>query len=112
MRDFDKVRKAFFAKRRKVKATNPDAVVTATFQLKSRRNKQQCFVMRGRDWGRTRGVYSSLFGADKIRSSEPIPESLETEFRVVVDRLGHYFLCIPRSIPYGVITNLLSRERV
>ncbi len=55
--------------------------------------------MRGRDWGRTRGVYSSLFGADKIRSSEQIPESLETEFRVVVHRLGHYVLCIPRSIP-------------
>ncbi len=72
LRDFDKVRKVFFAKHRKVIATNPDAIVTATFQLKSRRNERQCFVVRGRDWGRTRGVYSSLFGADKIRSSEPI----------------------------------------
>ncbi len=45
LRDFDKARKAFFAKHRKVKATNPDAVVTATFQFKSRRNKQQCCVM-------------------------------------------------------------------
>ncbi len=99
LRDFDKAPKAFFAKRRKVKATNPDAVVTATFQFKSRHKKQQCFVMRGRDWGRTRGVYSSLFGVDKITSSEPIPGLLETEFRIVVDRLGHYFLCIPQSIP-------------
>ncbi len=99
LRDFDKARKAFFAKRRKVKATNLDAVVKATFQFKSRLKKQQCFVMRGTNWGRTRGVFSSLFGVDKITSSEPIPESLETEFRVVVDRLGHYFLCIPRSIP-------------
>ncbi len=41
--------------------------------------------MRGRDWGRKRGVFSSLFGADKISSSEPFPESLEAEFRVVVD---------------------------
>ncbi len=69
-------------------ATNPDAMVPATFQLKSRRNKQQCFVMRGRDRGCTRGVYSPLLGDDKIISSEPIPELLETEFRIVVDRLG------------------------
>ncbi len=49
----------FFAKRRKVVATNPMVVVTATFQFKSVRNKQQCFVMRGRDWDRTR-VYIPL----------------------------------------------------
>ncbi len=42
LRDFDKARKAFLLS---IVATNPDAVVTATFQLKSRRNKQQCFVM-------------------------------------------------------------------
>ncbi len=71
LQDSDKmVRKAFCAMRRKVKATNPDAVVTVTFQFKSRCTKQQCFVMRGReDWGRPRGVYSSLFVGDKIRSS-------------------------------------------
>ncbi len=99
LRDFDKARKAFCAIQRKVRATNPDAVVTATFQLKSRRNKQQCFVMRGRDRGRTSGVYSPVFVADTVISSEPIPESLEAECRAVVDRLGRYFLCIPRSIP-------------
>ncbi len=35
LHDFDKVRKAFFAKCHKLKVTNPDAVVTATFQFKS-----------------------------------------------------------------------------
>ncbi len=99
LRDFDKAREAFFAKCRKVVATNPDTVVTATFQLKSRRNKQQYFVMRGEDWGRTRGVYSLLFRGDKIISSEPIPELLETEFRIVVDQSGQYFPFIHCSIP-------------
>ncbi len=31
LRDFDKAGKVFFAKHRKVKATNPDAVVAATY---------------------------------------------------------------------------------
>ncbi len=56
------------------------------------------FVIRGRDWGRKRGVFSSLFGADKMRSSELALEPLETEFRVIVDRLNHYFLCLLRLI--------------
>ncbi len=99
LHDLDKACKAYFAKHRRDKASNPNANVRATFEFKSRHNKQQCFAMRGRDWDCTRGVYSSLFGADKIRSSEPTPESLETEFCVVVDRLGDYFLCIPRSVP-------------
>lgn len=99
LRDFNKARKSFFAKRSKAQSINPDAVVTASFKFRSKRLKQQCLVIRGRDWGRKHGIYSTLFGSDKMKSSEPIPAKLDNDFRVVLNRVGHYFLCIPRKVP-------------
>lgn len=105
LRDFDKARSALFAKRRKAKAANADAKVeVSTFKFRSKRDKQQSITIRGRDWGRKRGFYSSLFGYDVLRTSEPIPEQkdkvkMDHDFRLIVDRLGHFYLCIPYEAP-------------
>lgn len=98
IRDFDKARKAHFAKIRKVKASNSSATTTCHFKYRSKRDKQQSIVVRGRDWNRTRGMYSDVLGKNVMNSSEELPEEMEADFRVVLDRLGHYYICIPRQV--------------
>lgn len=98
LRDFDKARKAFFAKRRKAKKSNPDANPTATFKFKSKRAKQQCMEVPHQHWGRTRGMFADLFGPGKIHSKEAMGE-VKNDFRVIRYRFGHYYFCLPRESP-------------
>jgi putative transposase len=98
LRDIDKARKALFAKRRKAR-TMGAAVEMSSFKFRSRRDKQQTLVIRGRDWGRKRGAYASLFGVGVLRTTEPVPATLAHDFRLVLDRLGHYYICIPCDAP-------------
>lgn len=97
--DFDKARASFFAKRRKAKAANPEAKCTATWKFRSRRDPQQTLVIRHRDWGKKRGAYSGIFGAEVLKrassDAQALPPKMEADFRLLYTRLGHVFVVVP-----------------
>ena len=95
--DFDKARRAQFAKQKLAKKAG-GSLPPWTFKFKSRKDNQ-CITIRGRDWGKKRGVYTSIFRKDKLTSAEDLPEIITRDFRLVRDKLGHYFLCLPREVP-------------
>ena len=53
--------------------------------------------MRKNDFGRKKGVFAEILSKSSIRAAEKLPEKAETDLRVLVDRLGHYYLCLPRQ---------------
>ena len=67
------------------------------FNMKFRSNKdpQQSIAILSKHWGKSRGEYSFLH---KIKSSEPLPEKLEHDSRLVLNRLGEFYLCVPRPL--------------
>lgn len=103
LRDFDKARKVFFAKRAKARAVNPTADVRASFKFRSRRDRQQTLTVRHRDWGRIRGDYSGIFRADQLKRAPgeafPLPQKMEADFRLLRTRLGHTYIVVPIRAP-------------
>lgn len=95
VRDFEKAKRTHWAKFKKMTKHDKAKSFNAKFKFRSRRHRQQSLEVRGRDWGRKRGSFSSLFGHDKMKSSEPLPLKVEAAFRVTKDRLGRYYFCIP-----------------
>lgn len=67
------------------------------FQVKPRSKKdpQQSVVIESKHWGRKRGAYSFL---KEIKASESLPEKLGYDSRLLVTRLGHFYLCIPQPL--------------
>lgn len=97
VRDFDKARKAHFAKLKKKKEKDPNAKHEAKFKFRSKRDKQQSFEVRARDLVRKKGSFAFL-GLDNIDAAEDIPEEAEAAGRFIRDRLGRMFLALPRQI--------------
>jgi hypothetical protein len=64
-------------------------------KFRSKKDSQQSITVLSKHWGRSRGEYSFL---SKIKSSEPLPNKLEYDSRLVMNRLGEYYLCIPRPL--------------
>lgn len=97
VRDFDKARKAHFAKLKKMKQNDPAARHDAKFKFRSKRDGQQSFEVRPRDLVRKKGVMASL-ALDTLDGAEDIPETVEAAGRFIRDRLGRTFLALPRQI--------------
>jgi putative transposase len=92
--DFIKARSAVAAKRRLLKAKQPDDLLKSwEFKYRSRYDPQQSLSVRGRDWNRSRGIYTTLFSPTVCKASETLPDTMEAEFRVQRSRLGHYYIC-------------------
>jgi putative transposase len=70
------------------------------FELKYRtiRDAHQNIVVHKKHWCHKRGVYSDLFGSSVIRSVEPLPLELPYDSRLIKNRLGHYYICIPMDL--------------
>ena len=64
-------------------------------KLRSKKDPQQSITILSKHWGKSRGEYSFL---SKIKSAEPLPNKLEYDSRLVMNRLGEYYLCIPRPL--------------
>lgn len=67
------------------------------FEMKyrSRKDRQRSITILAQDWGRKTGAYSQLFGRGVLRSSEPLPDDIVYDSRLVCNKLGHYYLCLP-----------------
>jgi putative transposase len=97
VRDIDKARKAHFAKLKKKKKTDPNARLDASFKFRSKKDTQESFEVRGRDMVRKSGAFADLH-LTKLAGSEPIPSEVDTAVRFVRDRIGRFFLIVPREV--------------
>ena len=95
-RDLLKAFKAQFAKRRK-QAKRGEAPEAFRMSFRRRRDGDTLTVHK-KHWGRLRGAFHSLFGPGKLRSREPLPAKLHCDSRLIRDRLGRFFLCMPEPI--------------
>jgi putative transposase len=101
VRDFDKARVSHFAKVGRMERRGeavPQNILESSFKFRSKKDRRQSFELRARDWGRSSGAFAQLFGKDKMKGAEELPQELEGSCRVVLDRLGRYYLCIPRQV--------------
>lgn len=64
-------------------------------KFRSKKDPQQSIYIPSRQWGRTRGAYASILGADKLKAERPLPATLEHDSRIIRTRLGHWYLCTP-----------------
>jgi putative transposase len=67
-------------------------------KFRSRKDEHQSIVVLKKHWEHKRGVYSSVFGATKFRSPESLPEKLECDSRLIRNKLGHWYLCLPLKL--------------
>ena len=97
VRDFDKARKAHFAKLKNLKSNDPAARLDAKFKFRSKRDAQQSFEVRPRDLVRKSGQMAFL-GLSTLDGAEDIPDEAEAAGRFIRDRLGRMFLALPRQV--------------
>lgn len=43
-------------------------------------------------------IYPTIFGKTPLQASEPLPEKLKYDSRLIRDKCGHFFLCIPEPL--------------
>ena len=81
------------------------ALKRARFSLKfrSRKDLSQSLVVLSKHWGHSRGIYADVLGGKVLKSSEPLPEKLGYDSRLVRNSLGQWFLCLP--LPLSVSEN-------
>lgn len=96
VQDFDKARKSHFAKLKKKQQNDPAARHDAKFKFRSKRDHQQSFEVRPRDLVRRTGAMAFL-NLSTLKGAEEIPQQAEAAARFIRDRLGRYFLAMPRQ---------------
>ena len=72
------------------------------FELKfrSRKARQESISIHSKHWSHARGTYGNLFGCGwkNVSTSEPLPEKLKYDARLIRTKLGEYYLCIPAPL--------------
>lgn len=61
-------------------------------KFRSKKDPQQSIVIHSKHWGTSRGAFSFLH---KMKSAESLSEQLGHDSRLVINRLGEFYLCIP-----------------
>ena len=74
----------FAAKRKKFK-----------MKFRSKKDQQQSIAILSKHWGKSKGVYTFLC---KMKSAENLPAELHYDARLVMNRLGEFYLCIPQPL--------------
>lgn len=79
--------------------------------FRSKKNAQESFVIRNRDYQRNGDGFTCFRGFFKkanvdavIRAREPLPQTIQYDSRLIRTRLNEWFLCIPTqaSMPYAL----------
>ncbi len=106
IRDYDKARKAHFAKLKK----SPDAALRgAKFKFRTKKDAQESFEVRPRDMIHEGGMYAIL-GLSRLKAVEKLPTTVECAVRFVRDRLGRFYLIVPRQVPKKSENQALQRH--
>jgi putative transposase len=82
---------------KKLVATPPER--RRPFRMKRRKDEEQSLVVHAKYWSLMRGVYATLFSPTAMVAAEPLPDTLDYDARLVVDRTGRWYLCfqdVPR----------------
>lgn len=64
-------------------------------KFRSKKDRQQSIAILSKHWGKSRGVYTFL---RKMKSAENLPAELLYDARLVMNRLGEFYLCIPQPL--------------
>ena len=70
-------------------------VIAFKVKFRSKKVEQQSLVVEADNWGRMRGEYAQVFGPHVLRSEKPLPNTMPYDSRIMVDRLGRWYLCMP-----------------
>lgn len=62
---------------------------------RSKKDPQQSIAILSKHWSKSRGEYAFLH---HIKSAESLPKQLEYDSRLVVNRLGEFYICIPQPL--------------
>lgn len=65
-----------------------------TMKFRSKKNDLESIAIESRVW-KKQTFYRKFFGEDKLKASEVLPEKIDYDFRIVKNRLGEFFICIP-----------------
>lgn len=78
-----------------------------TLHFRTKHDRTQCIDVLKKHWGKTRGVFSSIFHASKLKQARKnhttsrkrrrrwkLPETLPCDSKMVLDRLGRFYLCV------------------
>ena len=65
------------------------------FKMKCRKQETQSIAILATHWNRKGGEYSKLFGPKIMRSTEGLPDVLGYDSRLIMTRLGEFYMCIP-----------------
>ncbi|RHZ70779.1 hypothetical protein Glove_267g56 [Diversispora epigaea] len=74
----------FAAKRKKFK-----------MKFRSKKDQQQSIAILSKHWGKSKGVCTFLC---KMKLAENLPAELHYDSRLVMNRLGEFYLCIPQPL--------------
>lgn len=94
--DYEKARKAHFAKLENKREKDPKATHDAQFKFRSRKDPQESFEVRWRDMNRKKGKLAFL-SLEKLQAAEGLPKTVECAVRFLKDRLGRYFVAVPKQ---------------
>lgn len=98
VRDFDKARRAHFAKLKNSSSAKKRLELEgAKFKFRSRRDRQQSFEVRARDMVRQSGYFVKLNIAN-INAREALPDKLDHTVRFIKDRLKRYFIVVLEKV--------------
>ena len=64
-------------------------------KFRSKKDRQQSITILSKHWSKSRGVYTFL---RKMKSAENLPAELLYDARLVMNRLGEFYLCIPQPL--------------
>lgn len=69
-----------------------------SLRFKTKKDNTQSLSVLSKQWGKTRGGYSELFHSKKLKCNEILPKKLNYTSRLLTNKLGEYFLAIPKRI--------------
>ena len=64
-------------------------------RFKRRKDRKDSILISCRNWLSKKGEFSFL---KNIKSSEPLPDDLKYDSRIIKTKLGEYYLCIPKPL--------------
>jgi putative transposase len=64
------------------------------WKFRNKKDAQESLVVHKKHWGRQRGAFADVFGPNVLKSSEPLPEKLCADTRLMRTRLGHFYLVV------------------
>jgi putative transposase len=95
-----------FAKMRKNNATHRFVV-----RHRSKKSPQQAIMIRGKCY-KSGVFYPTFFGKEPLRSSEPLPETVDYDCKLVHTRLDHFYFILPMPLAVASDSQAPTTDRV